>query len=160
MPKTTTLAPLGFLNGFVAVRDLAGPDNRPLFRYRCTSEELAQLRQSLHQAIGDRLTEVPQRATAGAMVLFFAEWWRRNHQSGAWKWSSLFESLGLGEVPKHGKVLYPTIERGLQYWHHQHCSGSAISPAPAAANAVPPRFSTAMRRTRRRNMGIASKATK
>ena len=102
--------PHAFAGQFLEKRGLSRPDGRPLYAYRCKPDEFDELAGSLH-----RCSE--RSATAfefGLFCLFAAEWWRREHWSGPWKWAGILESVGLDGVsfPR----LYRIIEIGLGYW--------------------------------------------
>ena len=111
-----------FLRDFFATRDLAGPDGRPLYRYRIGDAEFDELERILsselketdfyHRAIGPK--------AAMAFCLWASDWWRRNYESGAWKWQPLVEALGHPEFApgeyRYGE-LQGLVTRGLRAWH-------------------------------------------
>ena len=96
-------------------------DGIPLYQYLLTSDELNTLRELLRVEL--QLTPRPSRSDiCGAFCLFAAEWFRRNHEDGPWKWEPIFQfGLGLsGEAfrianspPNRQRM----VEVGLQWWN-------------------------------------------
>lgn len=103
-----------WLQGFIAGRGLAAPDQRALHAYHCTQEEYAALRQLL--GVTERkLPIVGDVAASACFVLFGAEWYRREYLSrDAWSWDPLFIALGrrLSQV-QLPEVMHLGLER---YW--------------------------------------------
>lgn len=54
---------------------------------------------------------------AMVVVLFAAEWWRRNYDGGPWAWRLIFDALD-SEAPDV-QALYPVIETGLRGWRRE-----------------------------------------
>jgi hypothetical protein len=114
------------LSAFLASRRLSAPDRRPLYAYRCTQEE--------HRALGDALREsLPPSPkglrsgrsarigplTAQAFCLWAAEWWKREHTGGPWKWETLLRAIDCAHLSP-GNSGYSTLQRmvadGIERW--------------------------------------------
>jgi len=104
-----------WLKIFLAHRDLDAPDGRALYALRCTEVELGMAREILLRALRGRVPVASFREALGAVLcLFVAEWWRRNHEGGAWAWHRVFDGLGV-ETPAM-QSLYRAVHRGLAAW--------------------------------------------
>ncbi len=92
-------------------------DGYPLYAYRTTSSELADLRESLKAVLilGTRLSLSDQ----AAFCLFAAEWFRSHHRGGPWKWATILQG-GLGLEPfrllRKRHALYDVTRKGLAWW--------------------------------------------
>jgi hypothetical protein len=109
------------LRNFFAIRKLARPDGRPLYAYRCTLGEGEEIRQHLVAVLAS--TPAASRLAAGTEQLFClwaAEWWRRNHEHGRWRWEELLSALG-AEAYGPGNGGYPQlltiVGNGLRAWN-------------------------------------------
>ena len=109
--------PAIWLTRFLQKRDLERPDSAtPLYAYRCSDAEFNELadvlRSGTRPPVGyyERVT----RVGAALFCLYSAEWWRRTHERGPWKWAGILEGVGWGGIsfPR----LYEVIEEGLGYW--------------------------------------------
>lgn len=100
---------------FLDRRHLANPDGRPLYGYRCTAAEFEQIgtlcrgipfNQAANRCVG---------STSAVFCLFAAEWWKRHHDGGPWRWH---EILTLVDWPYRGLTppLYEAVENGLSFW--------------------------------------------
>ncbi|MCL4704088.1 STY4851/ECs_5259 family protein [bacterium] len=109
-----------WLNSFLERRNLEVPDGRPLYAYRCSTDEfetLGMLLQSERMKINLYLTESLSSSLPTLdrlFVLFSAEWWRRNYASGPWKWQPIFAALNWPETDQATRSRF--VERGLRYW--------------------------------------------
>jgi hypothetical protein len=104
-----------WLKIFLQHRGLAAPDRRALYALRCTDVELGMAREILLRALQARLSVASFREGLGAVLcLFVAEWWRRNHEGGAWAWHKVFDGLGVETPAMQG--LYRAVHRGLAAW--------------------------------------------
>lgn len=109
-----------WLNSFLERRNLEVPDGRPLYAYRCSTDEfetLGMLLQSERMKINLYLTESLSSSLPTLdrlFVLFSAEWWRRNYASGPWKWQPIFAALNWPETDQAIRSRF--VERGLRYW--------------------------------------------
>lgn len=104
-----------WIKEFLGNRSLTAPDERPLYAYRCTEEEFAELRDLLsHRAPFDgRVAEIDVRA----FVLYASEWWQREYDGGHWAWEPLLESVYWSLIPYH--ELYQPVRRAWQWWRIQ-----------------------------------------
>lgn len=110
MPNCLTL-----LTQFVRVRASQSPDGRPLCAYRCTSDEFQTIGEFVrrHCEGHTRWKDLPPSA-GPLFCLYAAEWWRRNHVGGAWRWEDILRSAGLEALPL--QELYSVVQLGLKYW--------------------------------------------
>lgn len=96
-------------------------DGQALYTYRISLQDLGLLRESLASDFADN----PRRNEAvicGAFCLFAAEWFRRNHEDGPWKWELIFQD-GL-RLPSHVLREVNTnvtrsrlVDTGFRYWN-------------------------------------------
>ena len=108
-----TFDPVAWINGFFTRRSLNRPDARPLYSYRCSDDEFEEmgdiLRSRAKQPIG--------RVGAALFCLYAAEWWRRNHRGGSWKWAGILDDTGRTSISF--PQLYKIVENGLRYWQRE-----------------------------------------
>ncbi len=92
-----------------------------LYGYRLTDEEYRSLRETLVFATSlDTLDEVSKliRGFPALFVLYAAEWWRREYQGGAWRWSSIINALE-GKADELDAVARTRcVINGFAYWGH------------------------------------------
>lgn len=108
---------------FLAVRDLSQPDGRPLYAYRCNSEELAEIEEHLREILsGNPGASRVSVSTAQLFCLWAAEWWRRNHDGGTWRWEEMLAAVGA----RHYSPGYPgylqllrIVSGGLAAWKRE-----------------------------------------
>jgi len=103
------------LRRFLSARRLKQPDGRALCLYRVEEAEFDELARRA-QEVGELAAVTPEGTEfAAVFCLVAAEWWRRNHSGGTWKWDRVFETAGL---PPHldRPRIYPVVRRGLRYW--------------------------------------------
>lgn len=112
--------PAIWLSRFLERRDLELADpSKPLYAYRCSDGEFEELgvvlRAGTRPPMGyyERVT----RAGAALFCLYAAEWWRRTHEGGPWKWEGILEGVGWASTPR--PRLYEVVEEGLAYWHRK-----------------------------------------
>lgn len=112
--------PAIWLSRFLERRDLEPAGlTMPLYGYRCSDNEFEELGVVLRtgtrppMASYDRVT----RAGAALFCLYAAEWWRRTHQGGPWKWAGILEGVGWAGTPF--PRLYEVVAEGLGYWHRK-----------------------------------------
>lgn len=110
-----------WLMKFLGQRGLNEPDGRPLFSYKCKTEEFDELK-----ALLSNIVKQIQKSNAleklhlifpgieRLFVLYCAEWWRRNYADGPWKWLPIFESLGWPNFDFKNRS--NLVERGIRYW--------------------------------------------
>jgi hypothetical protein len=102
-------------------RGLLVPDGRMLFQYRLSTAEYLEVREVLRAAAhqsADGSEFLDAREVCALLVLYAAEWWRRDYGGGAWAWTPIFETF----IPR-GWVIPPqsrthAVIRGIGYWHH------------------------------------------
>jgi hypothetical protein len=97
-----------------------------LYQYRCTDDEFASLQATLQQPVAIGGSESAKRRVlveySPMFVLFAAEWWRRHHVGGPWKWEPIFRAIGL-EI-RNIVEIYPAVQRGLRgYWGRELLRG-------------------------------------
>ncbi len=101
----------GWLTSFLSKRRLEQPDGRPLYAYRCTQGEFADMVDRLGNAVLDgRLTSWEVRT----FVLFASEWWQRHYDGGRWAWDPLLRYVGWDRV--HFPDLYGPVREALSWW--------------------------------------------
>lgn len=111
----------GWVDTLLAERSLDDPDGRPLYGYRVTQRSLDTLASPLCGALLEPEEVVLQykRTIGAALCIYAAEWWRRNHGGGAWKWEGILSDL---QAPNYrpGELRYPVlqtlVESGLEFW--------------------------------------------
>ena len=100
-----------WLRSFLDQRHLEQPDGRPLYAYRCTQREFAEVVERLGRESGEgRLAEWDVRA----FVLYASEWWQRCYDGGRWAWEPLLGHVGWNQV--HFPDLYEPIRGALRWW--------------------------------------------
>ena len=112
--------PALFLRQFLDSRGLEVPDGRPLYAYRCTGTEHRQLEAILRASLANTPSHRPVGPiTAMIFCLWAAEWWRRNHSGGSWRWEDMLEALGCGDFapgrPRYSQ-LCKAVAEGLRVW--------------------------------------------
>lgn len=116
--KASDLA--SFREEFVRERGIRSPDSRPLCAYRTTGEEFRRL----GSLMWDRTSGGEVRAGFDALFcLYAAEWWRRHHEGGPWKWEGLLASVGLDFG--NPQRIYRSVENGLRYWKRELIRGGS-----------------------------------
>ena len=105
--------PVIWFRTFLKNRTLEHSDGRPLYEYRCSYSEFREIKTILFE---DHI-RVLDRVRAGLFCLYAAEWWRRNHKSGPWKWYGILEDIRWESIsyPR----LYKTILNGLRLWERE-----------------------------------------
>ncbi|HIH37057.1 MAG TPA: hypothetical protein HA232_04035, partial [Methanocellales archaeon] len=96
---------------------LVASDGRMLCKYRCCDDDYLGLQAALKDCVALRHRAIPQSNVyeVAAFCLYASEWWRRNYDSGPWKWSTILESIDLD--PNYSRVaLYEPIRLGLRFW--------------------------------------------
>ncbi|WP_019591938.1 STY4851/ECs_5259 family protein [Thioalkalivibrio sp. ALE20] len=104
---------IDWVRTFLDRRGLEKPDQRELYRYRCTDGEYRDLRRVL-RLIPDFMDVRDDRRVCGALVLGIAEWSRREKHPDQWEWEPIFEAFDfeLDPAPR-GDVM----TRGLEdFW--------------------------------------------
>ncbi len=116
--KASDLA--SFREEFVRARGIRRPDSRPLCAYRTTGEEFRRLGSLMRESTADG----DIRAGFDALFcLYAAEWWRRHHEGGPWKWEGVLASVGLDFSNPQG--IHRSVENGLRYWERELIRGGS-----------------------------------
>ena len=108
---------------FLSRRDLEHATGRPLYTYRVTADEFAQL----ESVLKDRLAIYLKIATLGDVarhidffpalfVLYAAEWWRRRYDGTGFSWDPILDSVGAPPEGWNQSERSDCIKRGLQEW--------------------------------------------
>ena len=101
-----------WLTDFVAERGLDEPDGRPMYAYRCTPPEFAELAERLTEAGRTRSALSPWDVRA--FVLFASEWWQRRYDGRSWSWEPLLSTVDWDDV--HYPDLYEPVGRAWRWW--------------------------------------------
>src|SRR5690606_21317949 len=110
------------LRGFLEARRLSQATGLPLYTYRCTRHEFSALGAELRERLASgAYNSGPQ--TCQAFCLWAAEWWRRNHEGGPWRWEGLLAELDCDSTLAPGTAGYPHLCRmvadGLKAWRRE-----------------------------------------
>lgn len=111
-----------WLGKMLTARQLLKPDGRMLFGYRLTTSEFLSLQETLRIESGQGLSHhnfLHDKEACALFVMYAAEWWRREYNGGAWRWTPIVDSFA--QIP--GEVLAATdrthaVIRGSSYWGH------------------------------------------
>lgn len=112
----------GWRQEFLKNRGLIRPSGRMLFSYRTTKAEYLELRELFARqlaALAGAPWVILTSAECACLVLYAAEWWRREYDGGPWRWMRILQSFGqpfsLDVIERSAAV-----ERGLRAWGHRH----------------------------------------
>lgn len=108
---------------FLSRRNLEYATGRPLYTYRVTTDEFAELESILR----DRLATYLKIATLGDVarrldffpalfVLYAAEWWRRRYDGTGFSWDPILDSIGAPPDGWNQSQRSDCVERGFQEW--------------------------------------------
>lgn len=103
-------------------RNLERPDGRMLYGYRLSNEEYKSLREMLaYTADFGELDEVSSRIRgfSALFVLYAAEWWRREYQGGAWRWTSIISAFGGNAKELDAAARTKCVISGFAFWGHR-----------------------------------------
>lgn len=103
-------------------RNLERPDGRMLYGYRLTDAEYQSLRERLSFATSvGKLDEISNRMRgfSALFVLYAAEWWRREYQGGAWRWSSIISRFYNGSDQFDAAARTKSVISGFAFWGHR-----------------------------------------
>jgi hypothetical protein len=94
---------------------LDGPDERPLYAYRCSEADYAELSRLTGPAVAATVDTGALRGVPDALLcLFAAEWIRRCYSGGQLRYADI---LAAADMPV---LAYPVIQdfvqRGLRFW--------------------------------------------
>ena len=102
-----------WIDAFFARHSINCPDARPLYSYRCSDNEFEEMGDILRS----RAKQTMSRVDAALFCLYAAEWWRRNHRGGSWKWAGILDATGRTSISF--PQLYKIVENGLRYWQRE-----------------------------------------
>jgi len=103
-------------------RNLERPDGRMLYGYRLSNEDYKSLREILaYTADFGELDEVSSRIRGFSplFVLYAAEWWRREYQGGAWRWTSIINAFGGDAKELDAAARTKCVISGFAFWGHR-----------------------------------------
>ncbi len=111
-----------WLSELLKRRNLERPDRRMLYGYRLSDEEYQSLRETLvfSTSFGP-LDEVSKqiRGFSALFVLYAAEWWRREYQGGAWRWSSIISAFEGNAYELDATARTRCVISGFAFWGHR-----------------------------------------
>lgn len=110
---------MSYFDQYLNKRSLKKTDGRMLFRYKTSITEYQEIRQLFNDQINllcGQHWKFNSREECALFVLYAAEWWRREYNGGAWKWTSIFESLTQGKYQIDPQDRSEAIERGMYAW--------------------------------------------
>ena len=111
-----------WFHAFLQARSMDKADGQMLFRYRATQAEYQELKMLFSErlaALRGTPWKFESRAEAALFVLYASEWWRREYVGGAWRWTSIFESLTTEPYRVDPVERSAGIEFGLRAWGHR-----------------------------------------
>ncbi len=120
--KGRVVNPDKWLNELLNNRKLERPDGRMLYGYRLGDEEYRSLRETLVFAMNfGKLDEVSNRIRgfSALFVLYAAEWWRREYQGGAWRWSSIISAFEGKADEFDAAARTQCVISGFAFWGHR-----------------------------------------
>lgn len=111
-----------WFHAFLRARGMDKANGQMLFRYRATQAEYLELK-AIFSARFEALAGMPWRhesnAESALFVLYASEWWRREYAGGAWRWTSIFESLTKTPYRVDPLERSVIVELGLRVWGHR-----------------------------------------
>lgn len=93
-----------------------------LFQYRASFAEYQELRDLIaarFEALNGKPWRYESIAESALFVLYASEWWRREYAGGAWRWTSIFQSLTTGPYRVDPLERSTVVELGLRAWGHR-----------------------------------------
>jgi len=116
------MTPEKWLNDLLEKRGLTQPDGRMLYEYRLSNEEYSSLHETIKFALDfGRLDEVAKRIRrfSALFVMYASEWWRRDYDGGAWRWTPIIQSFGGDPNALPTNVRTDCVVLGFAYWGHR-----------------------------------------
>lgn len=133
-----------WLTKFLQDRGLTRANGQMLFRYRSSEAEYRQLQSLLNVRFGavrHWSFHFDSEFEAALFVLFAAEWWRREYDGGAWRWSSILEALDASNSQLDPQERSYGVELGLNFWGHRpSADGKKFLGAIVAQGGLPLRL--------------------
>jgi len=111
-----------WFHAFLRARGMDKPNGQMLFRYRATQAEYEELKEIFSvrfSVLGGAPWRYDSRTESALFVLYASEWWRREYAGGAWRWTSIFESLTSSAYRADPLELSVIVELGLRAWRHR-----------------------------------------
>lgn len=93
-----------------------------LFQYRASLEEYQKLRHLIaarFAALNGAPWRFESNAECALFVLYASEWWRREYAGGAWRWTSILQSITTGSYRMDPVERSAGVEIGLRAWGHR-----------------------------------------
>lgn len=116
------LAVKEWFHAFLRARGMEKANGQMLFRYRATKAEYRELREIFSERFAS-LRGSPWRhdsnAESALFVLYASEWWRREYEGGAWRWTSILDSLTSEPYRVDPLERSVIVELGLRAWGHR-----------------------------------------
>lgn len=97
---------------WLAALGIGAPDGRPLYQYRISKAQFAQIQARLRQR-APALHVQRQRGDCALFVLWAAEWFRRCYYGDLQRWSDLGEEIGLTLEQSSWRAM---ADQGLSFW--------------------------------------------
>lgn len=107
---------------FLRARGMDKANGQMLFRYRATQAEYQDLKEifsARFAVLGGTPWRYESNAESALFVLYASEWWRREYDGGAWRWTSIFESLTASAYRVDPLERSAIVELGLRTWGHR-----------------------------------------
>lgn len=105
-------------------RDLKQPTGLPLYTYRITTAEFAELEIGLVEFLSEklqyyRLGDILKACAwfPSLFVLYAAEWWRREYDGSGWSWDPIMNRLGAATQTWNPSQRSACVEQGLAEWN-------------------------------------------
>lgn len=114
--------PKDWFHSFLQARGMNKANGQMLFRYRTTQVEYQELKEiftSIFANLGGKPWRHESSAESALFVLYASEWWRREYAGGAWRWTSIFESITTGSYRVDQLERSVIVELGLHTWGHR-----------------------------------------
>lgn len=120
MDDINLTSPSAWFSGLLSRHHLKVPDGRSLFQYRLTDEEFNSLKDVLEVSSHVFLRSIRIHGFVDALlVIYAAEWWRRNYSGGPWKWDKLLEDIGYDRLNLTQQVRGELVQTGLEKWNRE-----------------------------------------
>jgi hypothetical protein len=124
--KEMTMRIESWLADFLIKRKIIHRDGHGLYTYRVDFDEYRNLQEVLVQNVhqGHISSLVGSQSFCAALVLYAAEWWRREYEGGHWKWDEILNSIDSSLTESMSPNQRTTaILSGLAYWGLQPAEG-------------------------------------
>ena len=111
-----------WFRAFLQARGMEMANGQMLFQYRASHAEYQELQDLLSAritALNGVAWRFESRAESALFVLYASEWWRRHYAGGAWRWTSIFQSLTLEPYRVDTLERSAAVEQGLRAWGHR-----------------------------------------